>query len=296
MVAQVLVLTSSQGISDEVVALVEQVLRDGGGQDLRPKRLSPDASEIAFDCSYPFKWTPISGIDGNVVAAADRQKHLLVADMDSTIINVECIDELADFAGVKDRVSAITERAMQGELDFEQAIFERVALLKDLPKAVLQKCFDERVRLNPGAAELVHTMNRNGAMTALVSGGFSFFTARVAKLTGFKLNKANLLLAAEGRLTGKVALPILGQSAKRETLLALRQAAGLRAEQTLAVGDGANDLAMISEAGLGVAFRAKPVLRAAANAVLDHSDLTALLALQGYARNESGTWHLPKVI
>ncbi len=215
-----------------------------------------------------------------------RKKRLLIADMDSTIIGCECIDELADFAGVKDQVSAITERAMRGELDFEAALRERVAMLKGLPLADLQRAYDERVRLNPGARTLVRTMTANGAKAFLVSGGFNFFTSRVAQAAGFQANRANTLVEAGDLLAGTVGEPILGREAK---LAALREEAatlGLDMSATLAIGDGANDLAMIEAAGLGVAYRAKPIVAAQADAKIDHADLTALLHFQGYRADE----------
>ncbi len=215
-----------------------------------------------------------------------RKKRLLIADMDSTIIGCECIDELADFAGVKDQVSAITERAMRGELDFESALRERVAMLKGLPLADLQRAYDERVRLNPGARTLVRTMTANGAKAFLVSGGFSFFTSRVAEAAGFQANRANTLVEAGDLLAGTVGEPILGREAKLAALTEEATTLGLELSATLAVGDGANDLAMIEAAGLGVAYRAKPIVAAQANAKVDHADLTALLHFQGYRTDE----------
>lgn len=215
-----------------------------------------------------------------------RKKHLLIADMDSTIIGCECIDELADFAGVKDKVSDITERAMRGELDFEAALRERVAMLKGLPLADLQRAYDERVRLNPGARTLVRTMTANGAKAFLVSGGFTFFTSRVAQAAGFDANRANTLIEADGALAGLVGDPILGREAKLAALREEAATAGLELSATLAVGDGANDLAMIEAAGLGVAYRAKPIVSAQADAKVDHADLTALLFFQGYKADE----------
>jgi phosphoserine phosphatase len=215
-----------------------------------------------------------------------RRKRLLVADMDSTIINVECLDELADFAGVKDQVSAITERAMRGELAFEGALRERVAMLKGLPLAALQQAYDQRVQLNPGARTLVRTMAANGARCVLVSGGFRFFTSRVALLAGFDADQANTLEEADGHLTGEVGDPILGREAKLSALKAEAAALGLDLSQTLAIGDGANDLAMIEAAGLGVAYRAKPIVAARADAKVDHADLTALLYFQGYGADQ----------
>lgn len=222
------------------------------------------------------------GVDICVQPVAHRRKRLLVADMDSTIINVECIDELADFAGVKDQVSAITERAMRGELDFEAALRERVAMLKGLPVADLQRAYDDRVRLNPGARTLVRTMTAHGAKAFLVSGGFSFFTNRVAQAAGFDANRANTLIEAGDRLEGLVGDPILGKEAKLAALNEEAAALGIPLSETLAIGDGANDLAMIEAAGLGVAYRAKPIVAARADAKVDHADLTALLYFQGY--------------
>jgi phosphoserine phosphatase len=224
-------------------------------------------------------------VDSCVQAAEGRRKRLLIADMDSTIIGCECLDELADFAGVKAAVSAITERAMRGELNFESALRERVAMLKGLPVAALQNCYDQRVHLNEGAKTLIATMTAAGARCLLVSGGFTFFTQRVAKAAGFAGDRANRLIEADGHLTGEVSEPILGKEAK---LSALREEAaklGLSVEATIAIGDGANDLAMIEAAGLGIAYRAKPIVAAKAHARIDHSDLTALLYFQGYSQD-----------
>jgi phosphoserine phosphatase len=231
---------------------------------------------------------PMAGqpLDWCLQPVAGRRKRLLIADMDSTIINVECLDELADFAGVKDQVSAITERAMRGELEFEGALRERVAMLKGLPIEALQQAYEQRVRLNPGARTLVRTMAANGARCLLVSGGFSFFTTRVAKAAGFHEDRANSLQTAEGALTGEVDDPILGREAKLAALQGEAARLGLSLDETLAVGDGANDLAMIGAAGLGVAYRAKPIVAAQADAKVDRADLTALLYFQGYAADQ----------
>jgi phosphoserine phosphatase len=216
-----------------------------------------------------------------------RRKKLLVADMDSTMIGQECIDELADYAGFKARVAAITERAMAGKLAFAPALRERVALLKGLPFSTIDTVIDERIRPTAGGMALVNTMRANGAYTCVVSGGFTAFMARIAAAIGFDEYHANtLLIDAAGRLTGEVAEPIVGREAKRDTLIALRERFGLSRGDTLAVGDGANDIPMIGAAGLGVAFRAKPALRAVASACIDHGDLTALLYAQGYRREE----------
>lgn len=225
-------------------------------------------------------------VDVNVVSSANRRKRLLIADMDSTIINCECIDELADVAGIKAKVSAITERAMRGELEFSAALRERVAMLKGLPLAALQRVYSERIRLNPGAKSLVATMRKNGARTLLVSGGFSFFTSRVAKDAGFDAEQANTLLDDGAALTGLVREPILGREAKLTALEKALTDHAITATDVLAVGDGANDLAMIQRAGLGVAYHAKPIVAAAAGASITHGDLTALLYLQGYRDEE----------
>jgi phosphoserine phosphatase len=224
----------------------------------------------------------IEPIDVAVIPAEGRRKSLLIADMDSTIIGCECIDELADFAGVKAEVSDITERAMRGELDFPAALRRRVALLSGLKLAMLQRTYDERVRLNPGARILVRTMRANGAVTALVSGGFTFFSSRVAEAAGFEISRANILLEQGDTLTGTVAEPIVGREAKLAMLNELKLSRGIADTATLAIGDGANDLAMIEAAGLGVAYRAKPIVAAAARARIVHADLTALLYFQGY--------------
>jgi phosphoserine phosphatase len=212
-----------------------------------------------------------------------RRKRLLVADMDSTIIGCECLDELADFAGVKAEVAAITERAMRGEIGFEGALTERVAMLKGLPLSALEHCYAERVRLNPGARTLVRTMAAYGARCVLVSGGFRFFTGRVAAEAGFHADRANSLIDDGAALTGAVGLPILGREAKLAALNEEAAALGVPLAETLAIGDGANDLAMIQAAGLGVAYRAKPLVAAEAHARIDHADLTALLYFQGYS-------------
>jgi phosphoserine phosphatase len=225
-------------------------------------------------------------IDVNVVADDQaRRKKLLVADMESTIIEQECLDELADHVGLRARISAITERSMRGEIPFETALAERVALLKGLDAAVLEELY-QRLTIMPGAQELVATMRHHGATCALVSGGFTFFTERIAARLGFQTHQANKLEIIDGRLAGTVAAPILGRAGKLETLRTLSARLGLGDLDTLAVGDGANDLDMIRAAGLGVAFRAKPLLVAAAPAAIRHGDLTALLYLQGYHREE----------
>ena len=225
-------------------------------------------------------------LDAVLQPAAGRRKRLLLADMDSTVIGQECIDELADVAGLKARVAEITERAMRGEIAFEPALRERVALLRGLPASTVDRVLAERITLTPGALALVRTMRAAGGYCALVSGGFTLFTGPVAARVGFDEDRANLLDLDGGFLAGTVAEPILGREAKLERLVALRAELGLPPEAVMAVGDGANDLAMLGAAGLGVAFRAKPAVAAAAHARVDHADLDALLFLQGYQRSD----------
>jgi phosphoserine phosphatase len=225
-------------------------------------------------------------IDIVVQPVGFRRKKLFLADMDSTMIGQECIDELADFAGLKAHVAAITERAMRGEIEFEPALRERVALLKGLPVSVLAEVLDKRITLTPGGSTLVATMRAYGAYTCLVSGGFTLFTRAVAQKIGFQENRANELVVHDGKFTGEVREPILGRAAKLATLIDLMESFDLDDIDTLAVGDGANDLGMIQAAGLGVAYHAKPAVAAAAAARIDHGDLTALLYAQGYKREE----------
>jgi phosphoserine phosphatase len=225
-------------------------------------------------------------IDIVVQPQALRRKKLLLADMDSTMIGQECIDELADFAGLKAHVAGITERAMRGEIEFESALRERVALLKGMPASVVDEVLAKRITPTPGGRELVATMRAHGAWTCLISGGFTLFTSAVAAMIGFEENRANELLVADGKLTGEVGEPILGRATKLATLMELRESFDLDDIDTLVVGDGANDLDMIQHAGLGVAYHAKPAVAAAAAARIDHGDLTALLYAQGYRRDE----------
>ena len=277
----VLVLTACPdiGLSDARIADVRTRLTGAGPT----RRLSDSAVEIPVP--GPVQIDAVD-IDANCVPVANRRKRLLIADMDSTIIPVECIDEVAEFAGVRDQVVAITEPAMRGEISFEDALRARVALLQGLPTARLEDVWRERIALNPGARTAVMTMRAHGAHTALVSGGFAFFSQRVAAAAGFHQNRANRLEIEEDRLTGRVHEPILGRAAKLEALHALTRAGGIGPADALAVGDGANDLAMIGAAGLGVAFRAKPIVAAKACAAISHGDLTALLFLQGYTETE----------
>jgi phosphoserine phosphatase len=224
-------------------------------------------------------------IDVIAQPAAGRRKKLLLADMDSTLIGQECVDELATRVGIGARVAAITERAMRGEIAFEPALRERVALLAGLPEAVIADVLEANITLNPGARALVQTMRADGAYTAIVSGGFTQFTGAIAALLGFHEHRANQLLVENGLLAGRVGEPILGRDAKLATLRDLRARHRLASDETLAIGDGANDLAMLGEAGLGVAYHAKPAVAVAAHARIDHGDLTALLYAQGYPRS-----------
>ena len=226
-------------------------------------------------------------VDANVVNnTTSRRRNLLIADMDSTIIEQECIDEIADFAGCGAEVAQITERAMRGELDFEEALTVRVGLLRGLPTTALDRVIDERLKVSEGARTLIATMSASGAYCALVSGGFTFFTSRIARLVGFHEHRANTLEIEDARLTGRAVAPILGQRAKLDALSELCTTHKIARDAALAVGDGANDLAMIKAAGLGVAYHAKPIVAAEADAQLDHSDLSALLYLQGYHEHE----------
>jgi len=225
-------------------------------------------------------------IDVVIQPAVGRRKRLFLADMDSTMIQQECIDELADYVGLKAHVAAITERAMRGDIAFEPALRERVALLRGLPISVVDDVVRHRIRLTPGGRTLVATMRAHGAHTCLVSGGFTLFAERIAAMIGFDEVHANALKLDGERLAGTVAEPIFGRAAKRATLLGLRTRLGLDRSETLVAGDGANDLDMIADAGLGVAFHAKPSVASAAPARIDHADLTALLYVQGYRRHE----------
>ena len=225
-------------------------------------------------------------VDVAVQNAETRRKRLLIADMDSTMIGQECIDELADVLGLKDKVATITARAMNGEIAFEPALRERVALLKGLPVSVIDEVIEKRITLTPGGKELIATMKARGYYTALVSGGFTVFTSRIAATLGFDENRANLLLDADGRLTGEVAEPILGKQAKVDALVDICERLGISPEEAMAVGDGANDPGMLHLSGAGVALHAKPAVAAEAKIRIDHGDLTALLYLQGYRKSD----------
>jgi len=254
-----------------------QWIDEGIAADLPFGRVDQAAARAALEGLLP-------GVDVVVQAAAGRAKKLLIADMDSTMITIECIDELADYAGIKPQIAEVTERAMRGELDFEAALDARVALLKGLEESAIERCHAERVVLMPGARALVQTMKAHGARTILVSGGFTVFADRVAAAIGFDRALSNRLGLAGGALDGTVARPIVGSAAKRDTLVAERDALGISRDATLAVGDGANDIPMIEEAGLGIAYHAKPKTAAAADARIEHGDLTTLLYAQGYPR------------
>ena len=282
-------LVAENVLSTGDAAVASDVLRELGGEpeafawidagdalDLPVTGLAAAAARGALEAALP-------GLD-IIVQPSDRprRKLLLIADMDSTMIQCECIDELADYAGLKAQVAAVTEAAMRGELDFEAALDARVALLAGMDAAVLDQCRRERVRLMPGAQALVRTMVANGAHTLLVSGGFTAFTAPVAAEIGFVAQHANTLEIVDGRLTGTVTRPIVDAAAKRTHLLA----AGVALPATLAVGDGANDIPMLQAAGLGIAYHAKPKASAAADAAVRHGDLTVLLRAQGYKRGE----------
>ncbi len=225
-------------------------------------------------------------VDLNLQLSRGRKKRMLLADMDSTMIQQECIDELADVAGVGARVKDITTRAMNGELDFDGALRERVGLLKGLPEAVIAKVLAERITLMPGGEALLATMKAQGAHAALVSGGFTAFTAQVAAMLGFDENRANTLLVADGLLTGEVGLPILGKQAKVDALEQITARLQITEADVIAVGDGANDLGMLTCAGMGVALHAKPAVAAQCGVRVNFGDLTALLFVQGYARND----------
>ena len=248
------------------------------------------AADIRFSGALEDARQALSILDGKfdsvVQQEEGRRKALFVADMDSTMITVECLDELADYAGFKPQVSAITERAMRGELDFIEALDERVALLADMDAEIVTRCHEERVAISPGAATLVRTMRAAGTHCVLVSGGFTLFADRVAAEIGFDRAVANTLEITGGRLTGRVIRPIVDGGMKERILADTTEKRGLQFSETLAIGDGANDRAMVTRAGLGIAYRAKPTLREAADARIDHGDLTALLYAQGYARTD----------
>ncbi|MBA8818868.1 phosphoserine phosphatase SerB [Ochrobactrum sp. P6BS-III] len=257
-------------------------LADGIACDIPlPSGLSADDADAALRAALDS-----APVDVVVQEQDRRRKKILIADMDSTMIQQECIDELAEEAGLREHVAAITARAMNGEIAFEPALRERVALLKGLPLQVIDKVIATRITLTPGGPELVRTMRKHGAYTALVSGGFTSFTHRIAEMIGFNEDRANLLLDDGAKLTGVVAEPILGREAKVERLEEIADRLGLSPDDAIAVGDGANDLGMIQLAGTGVALHAKPAVAAQAKVRIDHGDLTALLYIQGYRKTD----------
>jgi phosphoserine phosphatase len=286
-VKNVLVLISSPAhpaLNDGAIACAVDVLRAQGVTVGVPDWLAPDvACDIPFD--GPSSGVTMTALDGVVVPAAGRRKKLLVADMESTMIENEMLDELADFLGLREKIAGITARAMNGEIDFAPALDERVGLLKGLPIARLDEAA-KRIRYTPGGATLVATMKQHGAACALVSGGFTYFTALVRQALGFDFDAANTLRHDGRTLSGAVETPILGKEAKLATLERLGAERGLPIADTMSVGDGANDLPMLKASGLGVAYHAKPVVAAEVSARIDHGDLTALLYLQGYRRSD----------
>jgi len=271
-------------LNDAAVQHAADALRAAGATVGAADWLSPGiACDLPFD--GPAAPVTLPGIDAVVVPARARRKRLLVADMESTMIENEMLDELAEFLGLREKIAGITARAMNGEIDFAKALFERVLLLKGLPVATLTEAAS-RIRYMPGGSALIATMRANGAYCALVSGGFTFFTAMVCKHLGFDSDAANRLVIDGDTLAGTVELPVLGKEAKIAALWKLRGKRNIAIEDTLAVGDGANDLPMLQGAGLGVAFHAKPIVASQVAARIDHGDLTALLYLQGYRSSE----------
>jgi phosphoserine phosphatase len=288
-VATLVAAPQSFELSDALIARAAQALPSGA----EASRLASGAVDLFFDADEPIAAkTRLADaltserVDALVQPAVGRRKRLLLADMDSTLIEQECVDELAGRAGIGAKVAAITERAMRGEIAFEPALRERVGLLAGLKATIIDELLETRITLTPGARTLAQTMRKAGAYTALVSGGFEHFTGVVAARLGLNEHRANRLIVEDGALTGKVEEPILGREAKLATLRDLAARHGLALAETLAVGDGANDLAMLDAAGLGVAYRAKPAVAAAAHARIDHADLTALLYAQGFRRED----------
>lgn len=282
-------LIAADRLSAGDISQAQDILAESGASISRDRWIEAEkAADIRFEGELDAARTGFAAlsdpIDVIIQGETNRAKKLFVADMDSTMITVECLDELADYAGFKDQVSTITERAMRGELDFVEALDERVALLADMDADIVSRCHEERVRISNGAQTLVRTMKAHGTTSVLVSGGFTLFADRVAQEIGFDRAVANTLNITDGRLTGRVDRPIIDGSAKLQLLNEETVRLGLDPAETMAIGDGANDLAMVERAGLGVAYRGKPKLRDAADARIDHGDLTALLYAQGYAR------------
>ena len=286
---QIVSLIGARGTNSVTVELIDSLKNAWGGADVK-WLAAGEASEFAVVERPGNRWEVWSdlqtlGVDLIVQPEEGRRKMMLLADMDSTMIQQECIDELAAEAGVGDRVAAITAAAMNGELDFDGALRERVGLLKGLPESVIDEVLDKRITLMPGGQELVATMKANGAYAALVSGGFTAFTEAIAEKLGFDENRANTLISKDGLLTGDVGMPILGKQAKVDALEEITARLGISESDVLAVGDGANDLGMLKRAGTGVALHAKPSVAAQCDVRVNFGDLTALLYLQGYARD-----------
>ena len=281
--ASVLVLIAAPG-SRAITSRVVDAVRDlGGGAPVWLAEAEACEFEHVPEIGKMLRGLPI---DVNSVETNNRRKKLLIADMDSTMIHQECIDELGVMAGVGDQIKNITARAMQGELDFEGALKERVSLLRGLDQSVIAQLLRERITFMEGGKTLLATMKSNGAYAALVSGGFTAFTTHIAAELGFDENRANRLLIENGKLTGEVAMPILGQRAKVESLKRICKDRDISQDEVIAVGDGANDIPMLLESGMGVALHAKPKVQEAAQIVINHGDLTALLYLQGYKKSE----------
>lgn len=291
LVATLIANPSQPVVTDDLVATAARVLGHETERSILARGIAADlvlglpaeAKAVEASLRAALHGQPVDIV---VQPLATRRKRLFLADMDSTMIGQECIDELADYVGLKSEVSEITERAMRGEIAFEPALRERVALLKNLPVGVVDEIIEKRITLTPGGRKLVQTIRANGGYTCLVSGGFTLFTGPVAAKIGFDEHRSNHLIVENEKLVGLVEEPILGREAKLATLIELRDRFKLAHHETMAVGDGANDLAMLGEAGLGIAFRAKPAVAAAAHARIDHADLTALLYAQGYREDE----------
>ncbi|MEX0345923.1 MAG: phosphoserine phosphatase SerB [Rhizobiaceae bacterium] len=276
----------SQGLAERVAATLGTTSKNWLAPQIACELIvdgPTNGDAVADSCRQVLADQPVDVI---VQPRESRRRKILLADMDSTMIEQECIDELAGAIGIKDQVAAITARAMNGEIEFEPALRERVALLKNLPVGMIEEVIKTRITLAPGGRELVATMKHHGGYAALVSGGFTAFTARIGAMLGFDENRANTLLEKDGVLTGKVGEPILGRKAKVAALSEISAAHGLSDDDVIAVGDGANDLDMLALAGTGVAVHAKPAVAAAAQHRIDHGDLTALLYMQGYHQNE----------